>query len=60
MMKHPLRENLNAKDWERIQTALDQDHYMLLTADEIDAAYDVFYDAMVMKSQTHAGVRTEQ
>lgn len=61
MMTHPLREKLTKDDWVRIQKVWDkelpEDH---ATPEEIDAAHDVFYDAIAGHQQTHLGVLTLQ
>ena len=58
---HPLRDVLTRKDWNRIQEVIDgnlpQDS---ATVDELDAASDLLYDAIVAKMQTHEGVTTLQ
>lgn len=54
---HPLRSKLDHDDWVRIQEVLDQeipDHNA--TTEEIDAAHDLFFDAIAIKYQTHSGV----
>lgn len=56
---HPLRNELGPEDWERIQEVIDRKHDNA-TVDEIEAAHDVFYDAVVAKLQTHDGVTTLQ
>jgi len=60
MNQHPLRDELNREDWERIQTAIDTKCYDSVTVDEIDAANDVFYDVIAGRKQTHLGVVTLQ
>lgn len=60
MNTHPLREKLAKEDWQRIQTAIDTKCYDAVTGDEIDAANDVFYDAIAGKKQTHLGIITLQ
>ena len=61
MMSHPLREKLTKDDWVRIQKVWDNElpdsH---ATTEEIDAAHDVFYDAIAGHTQTHLGVLTLQ
>ena len=57
---HPLRDRLTQEDWQRIQNALDTEDYSNVTEDEIDAASDVFYDAIAGAEQTHLGVTTVQ
>ena len=59
MTEHPLRKTLSKKDWKRIQNAIDRVHDDA-TVDEIEAAHDVFYDAIAAKEQTHYGVTTLQ
>lgn len=58
---HPLRNTLEREDWQRIQEVIDgkiPEHNA--TLDEIEAAQDVFYDAIVAQQQTHYGVTTLQ
>lgn len=57
---HPLRDTLTKKDWNRIQEAMDTKDYNNVTLDELDAAHDVFYDAIAGAQQTHLGVTTTQ
>jgi histidine ammonia-lyase len=61
LLQHPLRATLTKKDWKRIQEVIE---YRLsidqATAEEINAANDVFYDAIAGSSQTHYGVTTFQ
>jgi len=61
MKQHPLRDKLEAEDWQRIQKVLDRElddsHASL---DEINAANDVFYDAIAGEKQTHLGCLTLQ
>lgn len=55
MTKHPLRNRLTKSDWKRIQDVIDDkipNHNASL--EEIDAASDVFHDAVVEQKQTHA------
>jgi histidine ammonia-lyase len=59
LMEHPLRSTLSKKDWKRIQAAIDKKHDNA-TLDEIEAAHDVFYDAIAAQTQTHYGVTTLQ
>jgi len=57
MKQHPLRDELGKKDWKRIQKVLDReldDSHATLA--EIDAAHDVFYDAIAGEKQTHLGI----
>lgn len=58
--QHPLRDTLTKEDWSRIQTAMDTKNYDNVTEDELDAAHDVFYDAIAGAEQTHLGVTTIQ
>jgi len=61
MMYHPLRETLKVDDWQRVQKSLDNAmSEQFATEDELDAAADVFYDAIANKTQTHFGVTTLQ
>ena len=53
---HPLREKLQPEDWCRIQVAMESQDVDSVTDDEIDAAYDVLYDAIAAKTQTHKGL----
>jgi hypothetical protein len=57
---HPLRNTLTQDDWQRIQNALDTDDVNSVTQEELDAAHDVLYDAIVAKTQTHEGITTLQ
>ena len=59
MTEHPLRSDLKKSDWIRIQNVINgkSDN---ATFDEIEAAHDVFYDAIAGESQTHLGVTTLQ
>ena len=60
MMQHPLRKKLTKEDWKRIQDAIENDNVDDASWDEIEAAHDVFYDAIAGKTQTHLGVTTLQ
>ena len=60
MNEHPLRNSLSKTDWQRIQKAIDTQSYDAVSIDEIDAANDVFYDAIAGQKQTHLGVITLQ
>lgn len=60
MNEHPLRNDLSREDWQRIQKAIDTQCYDAVSTDEIDAANDVFYDAIAGQKQTHLGVVTLQ
>lgn len=60
MHEHPLRKSLKKKDWKRIQQAIDNQCYSSVSNEELDAAHDVFYDAIAGKEQTHLGVLTLQ
>lgn len=58
---HPLRNSLDKHDWKRIQEVIDKiipEHNA--TVEELNAAYDVFYDAYVAVKQTHYGVTSLQ
>lgn len=58
---HPLRDSLTKEDWNRIQKVIDRElDITLATLDEIEAANDVFYDAIAGSKQTHYGVTTTQ
>jgi len=61
MNQHPLRKSLKKKDWKRIENVmngvLSDDQ---ATADELDAAHDVLFDAIAGHEQTHLGVITLQ
>lgn len=57
---HPLRDTLTQEDWNRIQAAMDSKDYTNVTEDELDAAHDVFYDAIAGAQQTHYGITTLQ
>lgn len=57
---HPLRDSLTKEDWKRIDAAIDSKDYSTVTDDELDAAHDVFYDAIAGAQQTHLGVTTLQ
>ena len=60
-LEHPLRESLSDKDWRRIQKVLDKKiPESQATLEEIEAAHDVFYDAVAAKLQTHLGSLTLQ
>jgi hypothetical protein len=59
MTRHPLRNKLTKEDWRRIQDVIDGKHDDA-TADEIDAAHDVYYDAIAGAEQTHFGITTLQ
>ena len=59
--EHPLRDTLTQEDWVRIQRVLDRElDDSHATLEEIQAAHDVFYDAVAAESQTHLGVTTLQ
>lgn len=61
MVEHPLRKDLDKSDWQRIQEVIDRkipDHNASI--EELDAAKDVFYDAIAAQTQTHYGVITLQ
>ena len=55
-VEHPLRDELTKKDLERIQDAIDNENYDNVTTEELDAANDIFYDAIAAQQQTHEGV----
>lgn len=56
LLAHPLRDSLSNKDWKRIQKVLDKKIAQTeATLEEIEAAHDVFYDAVAAKLQTHLG-----
>lgn len=55
LLEHPLRDELTCEDIERIQAAIDDKDYDNLTPEELDAALDIFYDAIAAKLQTHEG-----
>lgn len=57
---HPLRKTLTQEDWTRIQTAMETEDVHSITDEELDAAYDVLYDAIVAKTQTHLGTTVLQ
>jgi hypothetical protein len=59
MIMHPLRKKLNAQDWKRIQAVIDGEHDNA-TIDEMEAARDVYYDAIAGAEQTHVGITTLQ
>jgi len=54
-LAHPLRETLTPKDWNRIQQVIDGVHENA-SLEEISAATDVFFDALVAEKQTHEGM----
>lgn len=54
LTQHPLRDTLTTEDWQRIQRVIDREHDDA-TTEELDAAHDVFYDAIAAQSQTHPG-----
>lgn len=57
MNQHPLRNSLEQADWKRIQSVMDGDlSDDNATADELEAAYDVLFDAVAGHEQTHLGV----
>lgn len=61
MVIHPLRKTLTKQDWKRIQAVLDRElDETNATTDEIEAAHDVFYDAIAGSTQTHFGITTLQ
>ena len=61
MVEHPLRKKLSKDDWKRIQSVLDKElDESNATIEEIEAAHDVFYDAIAGAEQTHYGVTTLQ
>lgn len=61
MNQHPLRATLKKKDWKRIQSVMEGDlSDDNATADELEAAYDVLFDAVAGYEQTHLGVTTLQ
>lgn len=59
--QHPLRKKLTMEDWERIdqvmQGSVDPSY---ATVEELDAAYDVLYDAVATEQQTHMGILSLQ
>ena len=57
---HPLRKTLTNQDWTRIQTAMETDDVDAVTDEELAAAQDLLYDAIVARTQTHWGVTTLQ
>ena len=57
MKQHPLRVELKKEDWQRIQKVIDRElDDSHATIDEINAAQDVFYDAIAGERQTHLGI----
>ena len=56
MTEHPLRETLTQEDWSRIQYAVDNEDFRLVSDDEIVAAHDVLLDHICDKIQTHQSV----
>ena len=61
LIRHPLREELDKDDWQRIQEVIENklpEHNA--TLEEIEAANDVFYDAYASQKQTHLGITTLQ
>lgn len=57
MKQHPLRDELKNEDWQRIQKVIDRElDDSHATLDEINAAQDVFYDAIAGEKQTHLGI----
>lgn len=61
MNQHPLRETLKKKDWKRIEEVMNGNlGSEKATADELDAAHDILFDAVASYEQTHLGVTTLQ
>lgn len=61
MIMHPLRKTLSEDDWKRIQAVLNRElDESNATLEEIEAAHDVFYDAIAGAEQTHYGITTLQ
>lgn len=57
MTEHPLRKKMTKKDWQRIDRILkDRNNTEDASAEEFDAAVDVFFDANVSEQQTHLGI----
>lgn len=54
-LAHPLRKTLTSEDWSRIQQVIDGVHENA-SLEEISAASDVFFDALVAEKQTHEGL----
>lgn len=59
-MIHPLRDTLTQDDWQRIQTAMETEDVDSITDEELDAAQDVLYDAIVARLQTIPGTTVLQ
>tara|TARA_B110000503_G_C7134075_1_gene408065 strand:- start:65 stop:250 length:186 start_codon:yes stop_codon:yes gene_type:complete len=61
MKYHPLRNTFNKDDLIRLQDVIDkktsEDH---ATIEELNAAHDIFYDAIAGSLQTHLGITTLQ
>ena len=58
-LQHPLRGSLTDEDWQRIQGVIDCEHEDA-TEEELNAASDLYYDAIAAKLQTHEGILTLQ
>lgn len=59
--RHPLRKTLTVEDWERIEQVMSgSTDSSFATAEELDAAYDVLYDAVAAEQQTHLGILSLQ
>ena len=56
MIEHPLRETLTQEDWSRIQHAVDNEDFSLVSDDEVEAACDVMLDYICDEIQTHQSV----
>ena len=53
--QHPLRDSLTKEDLVRIQGAIDGEHDDV-TTDELEAAEDIFFDAVASRMQTHESI----
>lgn len=59
--EHPLRKSLKKDDWNRIEQVMRNElDYTQASVEELDAAYDVLFDAVAAKEQTHLGVLSMQ
>jgi hypothetical protein len=62
MTEHPLRKKMTEEDWQRVNKYLQSSEPDdgLVSCEEYEAANDVFFDAIAIMKQTHAGSYTLQ
>jgi hypothetical protein len=61
MKSHPLRKKFTKDDLIRLQGVIDnKTSNKYATLDELNAAHDMYYDAIAGSMQTHLGITTLQ